>query len=145
MKVSEIKAGQRITVKYSTPVAWARKTGNPFLGQDVVKESTVAFTAAGAETYERQMEKQGRELSGKPCWHRPATGQGPCVREHAGNGTTYLAGINHNKVSSRYFVNGAPASPEQVKEILSWTKPSNEGERGTDFRLWTIEKLANAS
>jgi hypothetical protein len=144
LDIRAIKAGQRVTVHYVSPVTWARKTDNPFLDVEVTKESSVAFTAAGAETYENQMERQGKEMSGKPCWHRAAPEIGACVRVHREKGTAYLAGVNHDSNGSQYLISGRPATSDEVTEIRAWLKVSPETDRGIDFRLWTLEKLQNA-
>lgn len=141
--VKTIKPGQRITVKYFSPVTWARKTNNPFVCHTVEKSSTVSFSACGNETYANQMAKHGQELSGKPSWHRPADEIAPCAHIHKERGTVYLAGVNHNTVESQYYIDGRLATDEEKMAIKEWIKTSNQ-ERGIDFRLWTIEKLENA-
>ena len=141
--VSTIKPGQRITVHYSSEPSWARKTNNPFLGI-VEKFVSVSFTAAGAETYEHQLEKRGDSLTGKPCWHTTAPEIGPCIRVHRQDPSkVYVAGINHNFSPTLWLVNGQQATSYQVNEINQWLRHT-EIERGLDFRLWTVEKLENA-
>lgn len=145
--ISEIRPGNRITVSYVSPVTWARVKNNPYRDTEVTKAVKAAFTAAGAETYERQMEKHGKIMSGAPSWHVPALEIGPCVRKHAKDASRlYLAGINHDYLQSSFYVNGTPATPEQTAEIREWTdKNRPERMRGEDFQVWTVDKLQNAT
>jgi hypothetical protein len=143
--IATVKPGQRVTVRYASPVTWARKTDNPFLDLDVAREMTVAFTAAGEETYHNMADKLGHETSGKPSWHMPAPEVGPCVRKHRGNGALYLAGINHDTVCAQLTIGGKPVSPEEETAIRAFLRQSEERERGIDFRVWTVEKLQNAT
>lgn len=142
--ISEVKPGQRVTVCYASPVDWAKKTGNPFIDLEVSRTMTVAFTAAGPETYDNMLAREGKESSGKGSWHTPALEVGPCVRKHKGNGNLYLAGINHDTVACQFTIGGKPASESEVAQVRGFMKPSQDRERGLDFRVWTVDKLANA-
>jgi len=115
------------------------------MDMSVERELTVAFTAAGVETYANKAEQLGHETSGKPSWHCPAPEVGPCVRKHASKGGMYLAGINHDTVSAVFTIGGIPVSPTEEIAIRSFLRANEERERGLDFRLWTVDKLANAS
>lgn len=143
--ITTVKPGQRVTVRYSSPVTWARKTGNPYIDLDVQREMTVAFTACGEDTYHNMAERLGHETSGKPSWHTSAPEVGPCVRKHRGNGALYLAGINHDTVSAQLLIGGRPVSEEEASAIRSFLRTSEERERGLDFRVWTCDKLTNAT
>ena len=140
-----VKPGQRVTVKYASPVTWARVTDNPYVDLDVAREMTVAFTAAGEETYHNMSDKLGHVSSGKPNWHIPAPELGLCVRKHKNNGNIYLAGINHDTVCAQFTIGGKPVTPEEETAIRSFLRVSEERERGIDFRVWTVEKLQNAT
>lgn len=144
LNIATVKPGQRVTVKYAASVDWARKTGNPFVDLEVQRNMTVAFTAAGVETYDNMLARSGKESSGKGSWHTPALEIGPCVRKHKGNGNLYLAGINHDTVDCQFLIGGKPAAPAEVEQIRSFLKPSQDRERGEDFRVWTVDKLTNA-
>lgn len=144
LNINIIQPGQRVTVFYASPVDWARTTDNPYVDMDVQRNMTVAFTAAGAETYSNMAERKGHETSGKPAWHTPAPEVGPCVRKHKGKGTLYLAGINHDTVIAGFTIGGKPVSPETEAEIRSYMRASQDKERGLDFRVWTLDKLTNA-
>lgn len=63
--IASVQPGQRVTVRYVSPVSWARTTDNPFVDMDVTRAMTVAFTAAGPDTYSNMAERKGHELSGK--------------------------------------------------------------------------------
>ena len=144
LDISKVRPGQRITVKYSSPVTWARKTDNPYMDLAVERQLTVAFTAAGAETYANKANALGHETSGKTSWHCPAPEVGPCIRKHASKGGVYLAGINHDTIMAQFTIGGAPVSHAEELAIRSFLRASEERERGLDFRLWTVDKLANA-
>jgi hypothetical protein len=131
-------------VRYDSPVDWARTTDNPFVDMNVERKMTVAFTAAGAETYTNMADRKGHELSGKAPWHTPAPEVGPCVRKHKKNGTLYLAGINHDTVVAGFTIDGVPVAPDVDAQIRSFLRAPQERERGLDFRVWTLEKLVNA-
>lgn len=143
--IKSVQPGQRVTVRYQSPVTWARTTSNPYVDMDVTRAMTVAFTAAGPETYSRMSEKLGHETSGKPTWHMPATDIGPCVRMHKGNGSLYLAGINHDTIEAKFFIGGKEATAHEAEEIRTFLRESQERERGLDFRVWTTDKLTNAT
>lgn len=143
--ISSVKPGQRVTVRYSSPVTWARKTGNPFLDLDVTREMTVAFTAAGEETYHNMADKLGHETSGKRPWFDWSPSVGPCVVTHREKGTPYLAAVNHDTVSAQFLIGGKPVSEAEEQQIRSFLKQSEERERGLDFRVWTCDKLLNAT
>ena len=140
-----VRAGQRVTVKYASAVEWGKVTNNPFRDLDVTRAMVVSFTACGADTYSNMCAKLDHEKSGKPSWHCPAPEVGDCVRVHKDKGTIYLTGINHDTVSAQFLIGGIPATNEQTAEIRAWLRPSREVERGLDFRLWTVDKLANAT
>ena len=144
LNIKTVKAGQRITVLYASEVTWARKTDNPFLDLEVTKESTVAFTACNHDTYSRMSERLGHEKSGKAPWFVWAGEVGACVVKHPAKGSLYLAGVNHDTVSSRYLVGGKLATPEETASIREWIRTNEERERGLDFRVWGVDKLANA-
>ena len=143
--ISAVQPGQRVTVRYSSPVTWARKTGNPYVDLDVTRKKTVAFTACGEETYSNMADRLGHETSGKPTWHMPAPAVGPCVRQHRGNGELYVAGINHDTVSSQFLIGGRPVTEEEERDIRTFLRESQERERGLDFCVWTCAKLNNAT
>jgi hypothetical protein len=145
LNIANVKPGHRVTVKYAAPVDWGRTTDNYFLDMEVTRAMTVSFTAAGADTYDNMMAKQGKVTSGKGTWHAPAKDIGPCVRKHKGNGTLYLAGINHDTVACTYYIGGNPATSEELIAIKSFLKPHQERDRGVDFRVWTVDKLCNAT
>lgn len=144
LNISEVLPGQRVTVRYYAPVEWARVTDNPFLDLNVERQMTVAFTAAGVETYNNMADKKGHELSGKTAWHTPATDVGPCVRKHRTKGTLYLAGINHDTEIAGFLIDGKPVSPDVEARIRAFLRPPQERERGLDFKVWTTDKLVNA-
>ena len=118
-----VRAGQRVTVKYASAVEWGKVTNNPFRDLDVTRAMVVSFTACGADTYSNMCAKL----------------------DHKDKGTIYLTGINHDTVSAQFLIGGIPATDEQMVEIRAWLRPSREVERGLDFRLWTVDKLANAT
>lgn len=143
--INTVKPGQRVTVCYASPVTWARKTGNPFCDLDVTREMTVAFTAAGQDTYRNMAEKKEHETSGKQPWFDWSPNIGPCVVAHRTNGTPYLAAINHDTISARFLIGGRPATDSEEQQIRSFLRESSERERGLDFRVWTCDKLVNAT
>lgn len=143
--ISTVKPGQRVTVCYASPVTWGRKTDNPFVDMDVQREMTVAFTAAGHETYHNMAEKHGHETSGRQPWFDWTPTIGPCVVSHRTKGTVYLAGVNHDTVSAQFLIGGKLATAEESEQIRSFLRASEERERGLDFRVWTVDKLTNAT
>lgn len=142
--IANVKPGQRVTVQYSADIDWGRTTGNPFVDLDVQRTMTVAFTAAGVETYDNMLARSGKQSTGKGSWHTPALDVGPCVRRHKGNGNLYLAGVNHDTIECQFSIGGQPASPAEVEQIRGFLKVSPERVRGEDFRVWTVDKLTNA-
>ena len=144
INITTIQPGQRVTVKYLSPIEWARTTDNPLVDVDVERSMEVGFTAAGAETYGNMAERLGHETSGKPTWHRPAPEVGPCVRAHKSKGTLYLAGINHDTRVAFFTIGGERATPDQETLIRKFMPAPRERERGLDFRVWTLDKLQNA-
>jgi len=142
--IANVQPGQRVTVKYSAPVKWARTTGNPFVDMEVTREMTVSFTAAGQATYSNMATKHGHEKSGKQPWFDWTPTIGPCVVSHRTNGTPYLAGINHDTCVHRFLVGGQPVSEAEEAHMCKFLRESEERPRGLDFRVWTVDKLQNA-
>ena len=145
LNIAKIKAGQRITLSYASPMTWARKTDNRFLDLEVTRELKVAFTACGQETYQRQADKLGHETSGKAPWFefRPSLGGATVI--HPGKGTVYVAGINHDVKASRILIGGREASAEEQAEMKAFLRESVERERGLGFKVWSLDKLENAT
>ena len=145
INLANVRAGQRVTVTYSAPITWARKTGNRFLDLDVQREMTVAFTACGQDTYQRMADKLGHETSGRKPWFEFRPMLGSCTVVHPDKGSVYLAGINHDIRASRILIGGREASPEEFAEIRTFLRDREERERGLDFQVWSLDKLTNST
>jgi hypothetical protein len=144
LNIATIRPGQRVTVRYSAPVTWARTTDNPFVDMLVERNMTVQFTTAGPDTYGNMADKLGHETSGKAPWHVPAPEVGPCVRKHNKTGKLYLSGINHDTVAAVFTIGGVPASGAEATQIRTFLRVREERERGIDFRVWSVDNLQNA-
>ena len=146
--LSNVKPGCRVTfvMNHGTDAmdkkmnVGGRERSNPLLGR-VTRTIHMAGNAAGAETYANVAERKDVEIAGKPSnWNNHPTF--PCIVTLKSNPEKMAVRvISAKRQASHLFVDGRPATPEEMTTFAQYKKSSGENELG--YMTLGVEHLAN--
>lgn len=112
---------------------------NPLASNDVTVRRVSTVQAAGDKTWTNYLAKRGEVPSGKPAWY-DVSKENSCILVHKTNGNEYLRGLPCGITMEQYFVDGKPASEQQVAIIHAFKKSNSSA---NEFITLSLSKLLN--
>lgn len=103
----------------------------------ITRRAVFSGNLAGPESYGNVMQKQDptwERSDRKPWFHFVRNG----IIEHNTTHALYLAVVNPNVTKTEYFVNGQPATAEQITDIQRFKRSSGGM---SDFAVYSLEKV----
>lgn len=145
MKANSLQAGRIYSVIFNSTVETVQTRDgmvNPMIGQNVTVRRVFSVQAAGPKTYENFLAKRGLTPAHTVApWFRMSDFN-PCIVEGITQNTLgrkYLRGIPKGKTKEDYFVNGHPASTDEIANIQFFRRSKSAPE----FVTLSTEKLEN--
>jgi len=123
-----LKAGDEVQLHLAHVPVELRKGGtkgtprNPLANCEVTRNTLATVVVSGPQTYRQVLAEHGTTPVGKQPWYEWV--RDGVVRHRSGNGGMYFACIPSGQVVNTYFVDGRPATSEEIEAIRAYRRIS---------------------
>jgi hypothetical protein len=145
--IQSIRPGNLLTVNYTGALQAAAKwTG--YKAGTVMQSYSARCNAAGTETYERQLAKNGAEPAGVQGWAVDAPEHGACAVKHRQTGALYVRTVNLTRTSETvYTLDGKVLGADETSKINAGLEAmraaSNAAPSSSNYKVLKFESILN--
>jgi hypothetical protein len=126
LNINEVRNGRIYSVVFHGPVNMNKggRMGvpvNPLIDSEVIKRDVIKIQACSRDSYARRMRKLNPDWqpdTSKPSGYAPT--ENPCVDANLASGDFALRGWACGRVKHQVYVNGQPATPDQLELIAAY-------------------------